>query len=84
MDITTLSSRGQVVIPKPLRDAHQWSVGTSFSVEILAEGILLKPLHTFAPTTLEEVAGCLDYKGPTLSQQDIDAALQADIQRNFR
>ena len=33
MPETTLSSKGQVVIPKELRDARQWQVGMSLTVE---------------------------------------------------
>ena len=41
---TKLSSRGQLVIPKQVRDAHQWSENTEFSVREQADGIFLAPL----------------------------------------
>jgi bifunctional DNA-binding transcriptional regulator/antitoxin component of YhaV-PrlF toxin-antitoxin module len=41
---TKLSSRGQLVIPKQLRDAHHWSTDTEFIVQDYANGILLMPV----------------------------------------
>jgi AbrB family looped-hinge helix DNA binding protein len=41
---TKLSSRGQLVIPKQVRDAHQWSENTEFSVREKDDGIFLVPL----------------------------------------
>lgn len=83
METTTLSSRGQIVIPKVLRDSRHWHAGTSFSVEEVPQGILLKPVSTFEPSRLEDVMGCTAYRGPALSQADIDAALGADVVRRF-
>jgi AbrB family looped-hinge helix DNA binding protein len=41
---TKLSSRGQLVIPKQVRDAHQWSENTEFSVREQDDGIFLVTL----------------------------------------
>ena len=81
MESTTLSSRGQIVIPKVLRDSRHWHAGTTFIVEEVPQGILLKPVGTFAPANVDDVMGCTGYSGPPLSQADIDAALDADISR---
>ena len=83
MDTTTLSSRGQIVIPKTLRESRHWHAGTSFVVEEVPQGILLKPVSTFVPSRLEDVLGCTAYRGPALSQADIDAALSADVARRY-
>lgn len=37
------------MIPKVLRDARHWHAGTTFIVEEVPPGILLKPVGTFAP-----------------------------------
>ena len=79
---TTLSSRGQIVIPKELRDARRWPTGTTFVVEEVAQGILLKPVSALTPSALDAVMGCTAYRGPAaLSQADIDATLDADVAR---
>ena len=83
METTTLSSRGQVVIPKVLRESRHWRAGTSFIVEEVPQGILLKPVSTFEPSSVEEVMGCTAYRGPALSKADIDTALRADIARRY-
>lgn len=85
METTTLSSRGQIVIPKVLRDARNWHAGTSFVVEEVPQGLLLKAVVSpFTPSTLKEVLGCTAYRGPALSQADIARALDADAARQDR
>lgn len=83
MATTTLSSRGQVVIPKTLRDSRHWSTGTSFVVEEVPQGVLLKPMSTFAHTRLDDVMGCAGYSGPALSRADIEVALDSDVRRRY-
>ena len=63
MESTKLSSKGQIVLPKTVRDARNWQPGTEFAVEEAAGGLLLRPLRPFAPTRLEDVVGCLPYLG---------------------
>jgi AbrB family looped-hinge helix DNA binding protein len=72
MDTTRLSSKGQIVLPKALRDAHKWQPGTEFAIEEAKDGLLLRPLRLFPLTRLEDVIGCLPYKGKpkTLSQMN--------------
>lgn len=78
LETTRLSSKGQVIIPKAFRDAHHWTAGLELIAIDTGDGILLKPRAPFADTSLAQVAGCLHHEGhPALSQDDIDAALQA-------
>ena len=83
MDTTTLSSRGQIVIPKTLRESRHWHAGTSFVVEEVPQGVLLKPVSTFTPSRLQDVIGCTAYRGRALSEADIAAALHSDVVRRF-
>ena len=84
METTRLSSKGQVVIPKSIRKAHQWGIGQEFLVEETAEGILLRPKTPFAQTTLNDVAGCLKYTGPAKSLQDMHDAIKQGIREQWR
>lgn len=76
MDTTKLSSKGQVIIPKHIRDLHNWNAGLELEVIELDDGIMLKPKAIFPHTTLEDVAGCLTYRERTISDGDIDAAMK--------
>lgn len=76
METTRLSSKGQVVLPKSIRDAHGLEPGVEFVVEDRPEGILLRPLvRPFAPTRVEDVLGCTGYKGSAKSIEEMDAAI---------
>ena len=76
MTITVLSSKGQIIIPKPVRDAHQMEPGQKLEVLDTADGILLKPARPYPPTTLSEVAACLKYNGPAKSLKEMDEAIR--------
>ena len=43
METTRLSSKGQIIIPKAIRQAYKWPVGQEFLVEQTEQGILLRP-----------------------------------------
>jgi AbrB family looped-hinge helix DNA binding protein len=59
MEITRLSTKGQIVLPKNIRASRSWGPGTEFTVEETRDGVLLRPARPFPETDLEEVAGCL-------------------------
>lgn len=75
MNTTRLSEKGQVVIPKRVREAHGWEPGLEFIVEDTGDSVKLKPIRPFKRTTVEEVRGCLQYKGPRKSLKDMEAAI---------
>ena len=80
VETATLSSKGQIVIPKPIRDAHRWKTGTRLVVEDSADGILIRPAHSFPETELAQGLGCAGYKGPTIAidkmNPEIDQAIR--------
>ena len=53
-DLATFSSKGQIVIPSAIRRKFGISGGTRAQVEIVADGILLKPVTRF---TVENLMG---------------------------
>jgi AbrB family looped-hinge helix DNA binding protein len=66
MHSVTLSSKGQLVIPKRLRDRVNLSLGDTLSVRVVAGEIRLRPMMSVrsdAQSSLESVAGCLALKG---------------------
>ena len=79
---TTVSTKGQVILPKPIRDQLRWEPGTRLTVEQTADGVLLKPLVTsFAPTHPDDVFACLPTTGAPRSIQDMHAGIAAEARR---
>jgi AbrB family looped-hinge helix DNA binding protein len=79
MDTTVLSSKGQVILPKSIREAHRWQPGTEFIVESTAEGVLLRPVKPFPSTRIEDVAGCLRHRGKPKTLEQMEAAIGAEV-----
>ena len=75
METTRLSNKGQIVIPKRVRSAHGWEPGVEFIVEDTGDGIKLRPMTPYLETTPEELLGCVGYKGPRKSLNDMEAAI---------
>ncbi|MCA9418819.1 MAG: AbrB/MazE/SpoVT family DNA-binding domain-containing protein [Candidatus Omnitrophica bacterium] len=81
METTRLSSKGQIIIPKGIRDKLEWNPGVEFTVEEKEEGILLRPLKPFPRTRIEDVMGCVHYKGPRKSLEEMEAAIAREAKR---
>lgn len=81
MEKTTLSSKGQIILPKSVRDAHDWGPGTEFSVESFPDGVILKSLKPFRPSRLEDVFACLKSTGPAKTLKQMDEAIDAETRR---
>jgi AbrB family looped-hinge helix DNA binding protein len=79
VEMTRLSSKGQVVLPKSIRDAHRWRPGVEFMVEDTSAGVLLRPAKPFSPSRIEEVAGCLRYTGKPKTLAQMDAAIRSEV-----
>jgi AbrB family looped-hinge helix DNA binding protein len=78
---TTVSTKGQVILPKAIRQRRDWSPGTRLVVEETAEGVLLKPAPIFAPTDPEKVRGMLAYRGRAKTLEEMDAGIEAEVRR---
>lgn len=83
-ETTRLSSKGQVIIPKSIRQTYRWVIGQEFTVEDTGEGILLRPTSPFPRTTVEEVAGCLNYSGPPKTLADMEDAIGKHMLEQWR
>jgi AbrB family looped-hinge helix DNA binding protein len=78
---TTVSTKGQVILPKAIRQRRRWVAGTRLVVEDTPEGVLLKPAPLFPPTRPEDVYGMLKYSGPPKTIEEMDAAITAEVKR---
>ena len=87
MQTTLVSSKGQIIIPKELRDQHRWHAGTRLVVEDTGDGILLKPLVDANKTALSKglaaIRKRIAYKGPAVSIEEMNAAVSHEaVRRN--
>jgi AbrB family looped-hinge helix DNA binding protein len=79
---TTISTKGQVILPKAIRDQLQWGAGTRLAVEHTADGVLLKPLAiAFARTRPEDVFGSLPTEGSPKSIEEMQAGIVLEAKR---
>jgi AbrB family looped-hinge helix DNA binding protein len=75
---TTVSTKGQVILPKAIREQRHWPAGTELMVEVTPEGVLLKAKPAFASTRPKNVFGSLPYKGSAKSIADMEAGIAAE------
>ena len=78
---TTVSTKGQVILPKAIRERLHWGPGTRLLVEDTPDGVLLKAAPVFAPTRPENVAGMLAYDGPAKTLEEMEAGIAAEVKR---
>ena len=76
-----LSTKGQLILPKSIRQRLRWNAGTRLTVEDTAEGVVLKPAPIFDPASPDEVFGSLKVSGPPKSLEEMDAAILAEARR---
>ena len=71
--VTVVSTKGQVILPKSVRDRHGWRPGARLEVIETEDGVLLRP--PAGASRLEEVSGCLWRAGPARSVEEMDAGV---------
>ena len=63
----TLSSKGQIVIPKEIREQLHWHAGTQVTLLAGPSGITLKAAPKKTGRRLEDLIGMLKHEGTPLS-----------------
>ena len=85
METVTLSSKGQLVIPKAVRDDARVVAGSQFEVRYLDGEIRLRPLLPQGTTHLDEVAGCLAKPGrQRLSDAQVKSSIRAKLKARHK
>ncbi len=89
METTKVSTRGQVVIPKHLRDSYDWKVGQELDVIDTGEGLLLKARPARKTASWNDVVGCLGHlakgKGkPAATDGEMNAAVREKAAERYR
>jgi AbrB family looped-hinge helix DNA binding protein len=83
-----LSSKGQVVIPKSVREAHGWEEGTEFDLVDSAGAVTLQPVRKFdprfPPISVEEfLASRIKIDRPFPTDTEIEETMLEEAGRRF-
>jgi AbrB family looped-hinge helix DNA binding protein len=79
--ITTVSTKGQVILPKTIRQRREWEAGTRLIVEETAEGVLLRQAPAFSQTRPDDVFGMLPFSGEPKTLEDMETGILAEARR---
>lgn len=79
---TTMSGKGQVVIPKDVRDALGFVAGQKLDVIPSGDGVFLRPVARKSGRSAEEIFARLrdiapPWEGPPATVEDMDRAIDA-------
>lgn len=80
---TRLSSKGQVIIPKAVRDARGWKEGTELVVEEREDGVLLRPAMPSKRYTVDDVYGVLKYEGPAKTIEEMNKGIDLAMRERW-
>jgi AbrB family looped-hinge helix DNA binding protein len=71
----TMSTKGQVVIPRELREHLGWGEGTRLEIVTQVGGVVIHPVRSFPETRIEDLLGLLKHEGPPKTIEDMNAAI---------
>jgi AbrB family looped-hinge helix DNA binding protein len=80
---TRVSTKGQIVLPKALRERQGWRAGLELTIEERPDGLLLRPAQAEAPTRYEDVAGCLGPAKRTVSVEEMNSAIGNYVRKRW-
>jgi AbrB family looped-hinge helix DNA binding protein len=79
---TRLSTKGQLIIPKEIRERHGWGPGAEIEIEDRGDAIVLRRVAEVPESTLEEILGCTGYRGPAHSLEEMEAGIARGARRD--
>jgi AbrB family looped-hinge helix DNA binding protein len=89
---TRLSAKGQIVIPKDVRDRMRLEIGETFDVVERENEVVLRrkngrratPAAQAVADAVREIQSFYRYEGPPVSDEDMDKAVQEAVAKKFR
>jgi len=78
---TKISTKGQVILPKILRDRLHWKPGMELDIEARPDGVLLKPGNGKKKGSILDFAGILKYAGPPKTIEEMNAGIIDEVRR---
>lgn len=76
-----LSTKGQLVVPKEIRERHGWSSGVELVFEDFGDKVVLREVRDVPETRLEDLIGCTGYRGPAKTLQEMEAGIAEGARR---
>lgn len=77
------TSRGQVVIPKPVRTALKIKAGSELEVESSADSVTFRLPSRAKRRSIDDLIGCLPYIGPPKSLHEMQAGVDAALEERW-
>jgi len=81
---TRLSTKGQLIIPKAIRDRHGWTSGIELEIKDHGDAVVIRRARPGPETTLEDLVGCAGYNGPARSLDEMAAAIERGVRERRR
>jgi AbrB family looped-hinge helix DNA binding protein len=78
---TRVSSKGQVVVPREVRDRRGWREGTELVVEETPRGVLLRLAEPARTLDISELIGSAGYSGPRRTLADMERGILTEARR---
>ena len=71
-----VSSKGQLVLPKEIRESRGLGPGSEVDIEEVPGGVLLKLVRGPTRVSPEDLLGCTGYRGRKKTQKDMEEAIR--------
>ena len=82
MATTRLSTKGQLIIPKEIRERHGWDSGTELELEDRGDSVVIRPVADIPRTSPDDVLGCLRYSGRPRTLREMEDAIARGALQN--
>ncbi len=81
MTATTLSSKGQLVIPKEIRERHSWQSGQAIDLEDRGDYVIMRLIRSVPRRTVLELMHCITLNGPIYPKRTEEILKQKAIEK---
>lgn len=71
----TLSTKGQIVLPQAIRTQLGLLPGSELEVTTEGGAVILRRVSRFPSVTLEQAVGCVGYRGPARTVEEMNAGV---------
>ena len=78
---TVVSTKGQIILPKAMREQRRWLPGTRLIVEESADGLFLRAAAQFPAMASEDVFGSLATDGKAKTLEEMERGIAAEAKR---